>query len=488
MELGSLLPLNFMQDNIAQEREYDSDDLNSLVNSDDEEQGMTKNPKCNAATDMENPVFVIGMLFATKNDVKEAIKEYSIKGGYETTIKKNDRIRIIAESGNIKIKHVTYKYIAKKWLDRFRDDSKLSLKTLKLTVRREIEVDVSHGQCSRGRQEAIRMVEGSYKEQYSRIWEYCAEVRQTNINSSMIVRANPPYFQRLYVCLEACKNGFKRGCRPIIGVDGCHLKGAFAGQLLAAVGIDANYNMYPIAYAVVESEDKETWCWFLQLLIEDLGLGLDEAFKIVVPMANHRWCVRHLYENFKKLHKGKALKDLLWSAARAPNNAKFETEMMKLKKLSKAAYNWLIGKDPRRWARCRFTSRLKCDMLLNNLCETLNSWILTARDQPILTMLEMIRCNLMRRYQDSGLVSWVIPSMVIEEENASLTSVPLPDEFWGAVKSMDLDSAPVLDGFNGLIILIPKVDHADSIKQFRLIALTNFVFKIIPKILAPRLS
>lgn len=29
--------------------------------------------------------------------------------------------------------------------------------------------------------------------------------------------------------------------------------------------------MYPIAYAVVESEDKETWCWFLQLLIEDLG-------------------------------------------------------------------------------------------------------------------------------------------------------------------------------------------------------------------------
>ncbi|KAL6129027.1 hypothetical protein ACLB2K_072380 [Fragaria x ananassa] len=41
---------------------------------------------------------------------------------------------------------------------------------------------------------------------------------------------------------------------------------------------------------------------------------------------------------------------------------------------------------------------------------------------------------------------------------------------------------------SGLIILIPKVEHADSIKQFRPIALTNFVFKIIPKIFALRLS
>ncbi|PRQ36764.1 putative RNA-directed DNA polymerase [Rosa chinensis] len=42
---------------------------------------------------------------------------------------------------------------------------------------------------------------------------------------------------------------------------------------------------------------------------------------------------------------------------------------------------------------------------------------------------------------------------------------------------------------SGLIVLIPKVDHADSITQFPPIALTNFVFKIInPKILALRLA
>ncbi|XP_004292256.1 PREDICTED: uncharacterized protein LOC101292376 [Fragaria vesca subsp. vesca] len=112
--------------------------------------------------------------------------------------------------------------------------------------------------------------------------------------------------------------------------------------------------------------------------------------------------------------------------------------------------------------------------------------------------------------------------MVTHEENTTLTIVPLQEEIWAAVKSMDPDSALGPDGFNGhffvscwevvgadvvkgvqyffqhgylapsfnsgIIMLILKVDHADSIKQFRHIVLTNFVFKIIPKIIAIRLA
>nr|XP_011470584.1 PREDICTED: uncharacterized protein LOC105353269 [Fragaria vesca subsp. vesca] len=52
-------------------------------------------------------------------------------------------------------------------------------------------------------------------------------------------------------------------------------------------------------------------------------------------------------------------------------------------------------------------------------------------------------------YEDSGLVSKVIHSMVTPEENTMLTSVPLSEEIWAAVKSMDPDSAPGPDGFNG---------------------------------------
>ena len=40
--------------------------------------------------------------------------------------------------------------------------------------------------------------------------------------------------------------------------DGCHLKGPFAGMLLAAIGLDANLPFYPIIAGIVESKNKES--------------------------------------------------------------------------------------------------------------------------------------------------------------------------------------------------------------------------------------
>ena len=56
-----------------------------------------------------------------------------------------------------------------------------------------------------------------------------------------------------YVCFHAFKQGWLEGCRNIIGFDGCFLKGAFKGELLVAVGKNGNNQMYPIAWAVVDT-------------------------------------------------------------------------------------------------------------------------------------------------------------------------------------------------------------------------------------------
>jgi len=61
------------------------------------------------------------------------------------------------------------------------------------------------------------------------------------------------------------------GCRPFIGVDGCHLKNSYGGQLLVDVATDPNDQYFPLAFAVVENECKETWRWFLTLLLEGIG-------------------------------------------------------------------------------------------------------------------------------------------------------------------------------------------------------------------------
>ena len=45
----------------------------------------------------------------------------------------------------------------------------------------------------------------------------------------------------------------------------------YGGQLLIDVGRDANDQYYPLAFGIVEVENKESWRWFLTLLLEDIG-------------------------------------------------------------------------------------------------------------------------------------------------------------------------------------------------------------------------
>ena len=52
---------------------------------------------------------------------------------------------------------------------------------------------------------------------------------------------------------------------------------------------------------------------------------------------------------------------------------------------------------PHHWTRSHFQENPKCDMLLNNLCESFNNVILDARSKGIITMNEMIRTKLMKR-------------------------------------------------------------------------------------------
>ena len=67
-----------------------------------------------------------------------------------------------------------------------------------------------------------------------------------------------PIFERIYVCIEACKTAFAYICMPLIGLDACFLKGEYGGQLMKAVGKDGNNQIYLIAYVVVEAKTSDS--------------------------------------------------------------------------------------------------------------------------------------------------------------------------------------------------------------------------------------
>ena len=121
-------------------------------------------------------------------------------------------------------------------------------------------------------------------------------------------------------------------CRPVLCVDGTFLTGMYKGQLLTCIGVDANDKVVPIAFAFVESENAESWLWFLSLIkravvcerpnvcvLHDRHKGILSAIKklqedrnidVSWPDLHSRWCMRHMGANFYSQFRSKRLEDL----------------------------------------------------------------------------------------------------------------------------------------------------------------------------------
>ena len=95
--------------------------------------------------------------------------------------------------------------------------------------------------------------------------------------------------------------------------------------------------------------------------------------------------------------RNKELKDWIWNAARATFKVKLQYWLEKITEKYPDASEWLKERPCEEWSRACFSPTAKCDILLNNLSECFNKYILEAREKPILTMMEMIRSHLMKR-------------------------------------------------------------------------------------------
>ncbi|KAL5581225.1 hypothetical protein UlMin_013667 [Ulmus minor] len=133
--------------------------------------------------------------------------------------------------------------------------------------------------------------------------------------------------------------------------------------------------------------------------MSDKQKGLVEAIGELWEHCEHRFCVRHMYANFKKKFKNDIIRNKVWQAARSSKVEDFVEVMEQIRRIDERAWHWLTEKPATQWSRSHFRTYPKCDMLLNNLCEGFNGdrTIIAARSMPIYTMLEMIRVKIINR-------------------------------------------------------------------------------------------
>ncbi|KAJ9553440.1 hypothetical protein OSB04_017485 [Centaurea solstitialis] len=321
-----------------------------------------------------------------------------------------------------------FEWIGSKFGHRIRCNPDIKLVEIAELVLKKYKCQVTPSICSRARSWAINEYEKSLEEHYGMLRAYGDELLRSNPGSTvkLDVTVNPDeknYFDRIYVCLHGLKEGWKRGCRRVIALDGCFLKGACGGELLTAIGRDGNNHIFPVAWAVVNVENKDNWTWFINLVGEDLDIvngegltlisdqhkGLVQAVKDIMPNAEHRQCARHIYENFIKVYSGVEFRNLFWRASKASYPQLFESVMKEIRLANPNAHKYLMEREPKTWSREYFEVNRGCDSVENGFSECFNFVLLKVRHKPIITMLEAIRTILMERMNTMRRISesWI---------------------------------------------------------------------------------
>ena len=453
----------------SEESEFDSDYLRSDSSTSEDENAKIgyvgpanprkrsrgKNKNCTREGTIK---WEVGQKFVNMDEFRDLVRQYGLEERREVQFVTNDknRCQVVCatdcsfyiwcskdkDSENCTIKTLvdehkctkpynnklaTVKHLNELYGERIRKNPQWKVKEMAEAIKKELEIEVSRIKIIRLRKLALEGVHDSLKDHYSRLRDFGHEVLKSNplntfkISTTRLNENDQNKFKRVYICYYALKAGWKAGCRPIIGLDGCFLKTVCGGQLLSAVGRDGNNQMFPIAYSIVESENTESWTWFIELLKDDLELengagltiisdqqkGLENAVKRLLPQVEHRFCARHLYSNFRKryfflqfqfclsllYHKhlhdyilsftprfsSLLLRRAFWNAAGATHPVAHAKAMKQLERLSKAAHDHMKQIPAKVWTKAFFGTHCLADNLDNNMSESFNAWIINER-------------------------------------------------------------------------------------------------------------
>ncbi|XP_022003004.1 uncharacterized protein LOC110900421 [Helianthus annuus] len=312
--------------------------------------------------------FYVGQLFPTAKAAKDKINKHAIE---TRRLSDEDETWVVKTYQpdhkcltSRKIQPFTSTFLAKQEfvMNQIAANPNISVSRLQEELGRKYDLSVTKMKAFRTKLKATKKIEGDFKVQYASLRDYVMELYRTNSGTTVKFVVEPecnPHaptriFKRIYVCLGPLKEGFKECRRELLGLDGAFMKGP--GQMLTAVGLDPNNGIYPLAYGIVEAENKDSWIWFPQCIKDNLDLpdnanftfisdrqkGIIPAITQVFPAAEHRFCARHIWQNMKLQWRGNAFKDCLQNASKAYIVPDFEAKMEELRLYNIEAYNWKI--------------------------------------------------------------------------------------------------------------------------------------------------
>ena len=188
----------------------------------------------------------------------------------------------------------------------------------------------------------------------------------------------------------------------VVSVDGTFLHGKYGGTLVTAVAQDANHQVYPLAFAIVETENDVGWTWFFHqllnvvpntpglMILSDRHKSIKKAVSIVYTSAKHICCKRHLQQNLVTRFHDSGLMSLYNQAADAYTTMEFDGYFNDICRLNPEMGKYLTDADFRKWSRAHCEGD-RYNMMTTNNSECVNSALKIARSYQLVSLFEFIR-------------------------------------------------------------------------------------------------
>ena len=196
----------------------------------------------------------------------------------------------------------------------------MSAMELQKRIKDKFKVVVPYKRVYNGKELAHSQLFGDWRSSFDNLYRFKLQIEESCPGSFVVIDHhtinNKIRFNRLFFAMKPCIDGFLQGCRPYLSVDSTFLTGKFRGQLCVACAVDGHNWMYPVAVGVIDSEINENWIWFMERLRDvigsppgltfctDCGQAVMAGVSEVFPNAEHRECMWHLVQNFKKRFHG----------------------------------------------------------------------------------------------------------------------------------------------------------------------------------------
>ncbi|KAE8662837.1 Acyl-coenzyme A oxidase, peroxisomal [Hibiscus syriacus] len=206
-----------------------------------------------------------------------------------------------------------------------KQSSHIAVAVLISAIQSQYGYTVSYKKAWLAKQNAICKLHGEWDSSYNELpsWFYVVqrlnpgtivefETQHHYVNDRMV--RDRCQFYRVFWTYPQCINAVKY-YKPVVQIDGTFSYGKHKQVLLLAVVQDGNRNILPVAFALVQGEDTESWAFFLKNLrlhvitrervciISDRGAGIKAAMDSLgtmyrPPHVQHRYCVRLIAANY----------------------------------------------------------------------------------------------------------------------------------------------------------------------------------------------